>query len=104
MLTGIRREHVMYVVTCLCHAVCFVLPCTQGYSLLQCDTMESGRHIPAAQRNCLLCCVVSTVEDGNVIVCHLENSRYYGDSHLLGLYTGSCLGLLYPENEVPAIL
>lgn len=94
----------MYVVSYLCHAVCFVLPCTQGYSLLRCDTMESGRHMPAAQRNCLLCCVVSTAEDGSVIVRHLENSRYCEDSYLMGLYTGSCLGLLYLETEVPAVL
>lgn len=104
MLTGIGRDHVIYVVISWCHAVCFVLPCTEGYSLLGCDTMGTGIYIPAAQGICLLCWAVSNLEDSNIIVHHRENSRYHEDSRLLGFYTGSCFGLLYPENEVPVIL
>jgi hypothetical protein len=49
-------------------------------------------------------CAVSNVEDSNIIVYHHENIRYHEDSRLLGFYTGSCFGLLYPENEDPLIL
>ena len=87
-----------------CHAVCFVFPCTEGYSWLGYDTVEPGRYIPAAQRICLLCCAVSNLEDSNITVHHRESRRYYEDSCLLGFYTGSCFGLFYPENEGPVIL
>lgn len=104
MLTGIGRDHVIYVVINWCHVVCCVLPCTEGDSLLGCDTAEPGRYIPAAQRICLLCCAVSDLEDSNIIFHHRENSRYHEDSRLLGFYTGSCFGLFSPENEGPVIL
>ena len=104
MLTDIGGDRVIYVVINCCHVVCCVLPCTEGYSLLGCDTVEPGRDIPAAQRICLLCCTVANLEDSSIIVHHHGNSRDHEDSRLLGFYTGSCFGLFYPENEGPVML